>query len=265
MKNTICLSLGSGSSGNSYFVHAGKTGILVDAGFSYREIERRLRLLDLSPDLINALFVTHEHNDHASGVGAVARRLKLPVYMSEGTATSLNRSLHKLDINIIEAGRQVGIGDLAVKAFSLSHDAIEPLGFSIYSRDGQVTILTDTGQILAGVIDEVWSSSILFLEANHDIGRLITGRYPKFLQRRIASDQGHLSNIQAAELLAKVSASGLQAAMLAHLSAENNSPAIAYQTITQYLGDERRIKLGIAYRDVPSLQLVLSKGCLVSN
>lgn len=230
----VCL-LASGSRGNSAFIEADGCRILVDAGLSGIEIERRLATLDLTGDELDAILITHEHHDHVGGVGPLARRYDLPVFVDESTHAALPK-LGKIDkLNIFTAGDKFFCGDIAVSSFATTHDAVNPVGFSFATTEGKVGYATDLGIATRLVSEYLQGCRVLVLEANHDEQMLLDGPYPWHLKQRIRGRHGHLSNNETKTLLQEISWSGLDALFLAHLSEENNCPDLVAETFSQLM------------------------------
>ena len=228
--------IASGSSGNCTYVGTDNTHILVDAGISGKRIEAGLKELDLSGRDIDAILVTHEHADHISGLGVMARKYKIPIYTTGGTADALERAgssgrLPEGSIHEFVEDEFFSIGDLNIKAFTIPHDAAQPVGFRIESAAASVGIATDLGKYTEYIVDNLTGLDALLLEANHDVNMLLVGKYPYLLKQRILGDRGHLSNENAGRLLCRVLHDDLKAVFLGHLSKENNYEALAYQTV----------------------------------
>jgi phosphoribosyl 1,2-cyclic phosphodiesterase len=230
----ICL-LASGSKGNSLLVCDGRTRLLIDAGLSARELGRRLALVDVSPDDLNAILVTHEHIDHVRGLGLLSRRYNLPVYLNHEIAPILADSQRPVKVVEFAAGVAMPIGSLEVKAFSVTHDAQATVGFAIHSGRHKVGVATDLGVATRLVAEELQGCRTLVLESNHDEEMLRDGPYPWPLKQRIRSNHGHLSNRDSAGLLETLCWEGLENVLLAHLSETNNHPELARQTAEQAL------------------------------
>lgn len=256
----------SGSNGNCIFVGTDNTKILIDAGLSGKTIENGLKLEGISPDAIDAIFITHEHSDHVHGAGVLSRRYGLPVYATEKTWSFFNRhdTLGKMDEkNKRTVTGAVTIKDMEISAFPIPHDAIQPVGYSVRTGGMKLCVATDIGhptdEIKAGICD----ADVLLLESNHDIEMLTNGRYPKMLKERIAGARGHLSNVQAGVLLTEIMTSRLKHIFLGHLSEDNNRPLIAFDTVAGIL-TASDIKIGIdvalhiAGRDGPGEAVVLN-------
>ncbi len=232
--------LGSGSDGNALVVESSDglfpARVLVDNGFSLRELERRLQRAHLTLDDIDALFVTHEHGDHASGVEMLALQCRLPVFASRGTAAAARRDAVGIDWQPVEAGREVCVGALAVRPYAVPHDAAEPLQFVFSDGDARLGLLTDIGIPTAGVAIELSALDTLLLECNHDAQLLRSSDYPIFVKERIAGGLGHLSNDQASSLLRRIAHRALKRVVAMHLSRRYNRPQLARAALADALG-----------------------------
>lgn len=227
-------SLGSGSKGNATLVRAGDTTVMIDCGFSLRETTRRLQRLQLQPEQLDAILVTHEHSDHCSGVAALSRKYQIPVYLTHGTAgTGRCDGSHQLCR--FDSEDSFGIGCLAIKAVTVPHDAAEPCQYLLSWQDRTLGILTDLGSITPHVLDHYRHCHSLLLEFNHDVAMLQAGAYPQGLKRRVGGDWGHLNNQQAAQLLGQIDAGQLQHLVVAHISENNNSREKAEQALLSVL------------------------------
>jgi phosphoribosyl 1,2-cyclic phosphodiesterase len=235
----VC-SLGSGSGGNALVVEAcdgwALTRVLVDNGFNLRQLGRRLARAGLALRDLDAVIVTHEHSDHVGGVARFARKTGLPVYCSEGTAEASGLSGSGVRVHALQAGAAIGIGPLAIEPYEVPHDADEPLQFVFSDGDRRAGLLTDTGESSAIIVAALDRVHALLLECNHDVAMLRNGSYPPFLKARIAGSQGHLSNEQAAGILASIDRSCLGWIAAAHLSQANNTPALARAALAAVLG-----------------------------
>ncbi|MGM8227357.1 MBL fold metallo-hydrolase [Cellvibrio sp. ARAG 10.3] len=219
-------SLGSGSRGNSTLVEWATGALLIDCGFSLKETEQRLLRLARRPDQLAAVLVTHEHSDHIKGVAALARRYQIPVYMTPGTFHS--RNLGELpDLRLIHAYTPFEINGLTVRPVAVPHDAREPAQFVLEFAGLRLGILTDLGSITPHVEACYQSCDAMVLEANHDPAMLAYGSYPPSLKQRVGGQWGHLSNQQAAGFLQRVDTRRLQHLVVAHISQQNNTPALA--------------------------------------
>lgn len=233
----VCV-LGSGSKGNCTLVKSGKTSLLIDAGFSGVEIKRRLDSIGLDLGSITAILVTHEHNDHISGVGVVSRRGRLPVYANPATHRAAEKRTGKpfarLDFG---TGEQFSLGDLLVRPFAVSHDTADPVGYVISDGKHSAGYCTDTGKVTTLIEHHLKNCDILVLESNHDPKMLREGPYPIHLQQRVRSNRGHLANEDAGRFLKKIAGGRLRHVVLAHLSEINNLPELAMQSARSCLGE----------------------------
>jgi phosphoribosyl 1,2-cyclic phosphodiesterase len=231
--------LGSGSRGNSILIECSETCILVDAGFSGRQIERRLEAVDIPPESVDALVITHEHRDHTQGMGVFARRWDIPIYIAQATARSCSALLNgEEELRFYRAGQAIDVGDLRVEPFLTCHDAIDPIGVTVRQRPSglKVGIATDLGTPTLSVRHALRQCDLLVLEANHDDLMLRNSPYPWSVKSRIAGRHGHLSNRAAAQLGLELHHPGLGGVVLAHLSQECNDPALALDVVGSALG-----------------------------
>ena len=230
-------SLGSGSQGNGLVVEAGSTRILLDCGFSLDETVHRLGQCGLVPEDLDAIVVTHEHDDHIGGVARFAARYGLPVYLTHGTFKALDGACPVLaEVILIDSHTAVAVGDIEIQPYPVPHDAREPTQFIF--RDGAVRlgVLTDVGEPTPHIQSMLSGVDALMLECNYDSAMLANGAYPAWLKRRIGSRFGHLDNAAAAALLAGLDCSRLQHLVAAHLSQQNNTPALARSALAGALG-----------------------------
>jgi len=231
-------SLCSSSRGNSLYIGGGDEGILIDAGIGFRAINSALASQGLSTSSLRGVLITHEHSDHIKGLPSLLRNLNLPVYASAGTLEYL--CMHGYippGSTLVEFGCKQAIGGGEVTSFSISHDAADPVGFRFSLPDGRTaSIATDLGAVTEQVRAAITGSDLVVLESNYDPGMLDFSSYPYHLKRRIKSSLGHLSNEECAKELTRLALSGTTRMILAHLSEQNNLPALAYQSATQALG-----------------------------
>jgi len=241
-------SLGSGSRGNATLVEAGATSILIDCGFAAREFAGRCEALGFDPLCLSAILVTHEHGDHMRGVGAVARRFGIPVWMTHGTWRAADfGSIADLTLFAGHAGA-FRIGELSVVPVPVPHDAREPTQF-VFGHDGaRLGVLTDLGSITQAVVDAFDGVDALLLECNHDPDMLRAGPYPPSLQARVGGRYGHLNNAQAADFLHRIDHRRLRHLVAGHLSEKNNSPELARQAL-QGVSDELLDRLKLLIQD----------------
>ena len=240
-------SLGSGSSGNATLVEASSgittTRLLIDAGFSLRELDTRLERAGLCAGDLDAIFVTHEHGDHIGCAVSLSERQGLPLWMSRGTWRAIRyREATPRHLRFARDDEAIAVGDVELQPFTVAHDAAEPLQLRCSDGAHDLVLLTDLGSITAHMLERVAACDALILECNHDVALLAESRYPPSLKSRIGGRFGHLSNATAAALLAQVSGARLRHVIAAHLSRENNSPALARAALTPHWdGDEADI------------------------
>jgi len=220
----LCV-LGSGSKGQAVYVQAGRTRVLFDAGFTGRELKRRLAAVGADLADIDAIVLSHEHGDHVAGLRALGK--KLPVYATEGTLAGISHKFVLDAVEIIAAGDRFELGDLTILPVSVSHDAEEPVAFVIEDGRARAAVVTDLGFVTRPLLHHLADLDLAVIEANHDLKMLMDGPYPWDLKQRIKSRHGHLSNAQTAEFIAAIAHSRLKHIMLAHLSQQNNLPRLA--------------------------------------
>ncbi len=228
--------LGSGSEGNALVVQAGATSLLMDCGFSVSETQRRLSRLRLSAEQLSGILVTHEHSDHIAGVAKLARRFNLPVWMTHGTLRAQSVAFAELSATEINSHISFSIGDLEIQPYPVPHDATEPVQYVFSDGANRLGVLTDAGHATPHIEATLSACHALVLECNHDAEMLQNGRYPYTLKRRVGGRFGHLNNQQAADLLSRLDNSRLQHIVAAHLSQQNNLPALAVGALSQVLG-----------------------------
>ena len=230
--------LGSGSGGNSTVVAAGSTSILVDAGFSRRELDRRLAILGASPREVAAILVTHEHGDHVRGAGVFARAHGTPLLMTAGTRRACPTLFRGTEyVSSIRSGCPLTVGDLLVEPFEIVHDAVEPVAFALVDQKSglRLGVATDLGQPTALAKHTLRGCDGLIVESNHDEVMLWAAAYPAAVKARIASSHGHMSNQAAATFVGEVFGPRLSIVVLAHLSQESNTPALARTAMNDVL------------------------------
>ncbi|HBV96066.1 MAG: beta-lactamase [Peptococcaceae bacterium BICA1-7] len=246
--------LASGSSGNSIYIAVGGVRILVDAGISARRMERSLAGIGVGAGELDALLITHEHSDHIKGLEVFSRKFKIPVYARPKAWEKIGfRDALPAEVRR-ELPGSLDIGTVRIEPFKISHDAADPVGFCFYHRHLKCAVATDLGVVTKPVEEALAYTDAVVLESNHDIDMLNNGPYPFFLKKRIRSDVGHLSNLDAARLLERVPRKGPMHVFLAHLSQQNNHPDLAENTVSGHLscrGCEvgREIVLQRTYRD----------------
>ncbi len=242
--------LGSGSRGNATLIESGSSRLLVDNGFSVRELESRLGVLGVEPDSIEALLLTHEHGDHSRGVAALASRYGITVWTTPGTWRALGApEAPSLRLFSGHDGA-VRFGDLRVLPYPVPHDAREPTQFVFECSGGRLGMLTDAGAVTSHIRAVLADCDALILESNHDLGLLRCGPYPPALQRRVGGPFGHLSNLQAAALLDQLPIAGIRHLCLAHISAKNNSAELVMAAI-RGVSESLATRARLALQDTP--------------
>ncbi|CAG4898996.1 MBL fold metallo-hydrolase [Paraburkholderia saeva] len=233
-------SLGSGSDGNALLVEAQcgttTTRVLLDCGFSAKEVERRLARLGFGIDSLDAILITHEHGDHIGSALTLARKGSIPLYMSWGTARAVGADEADVDLYVLWGDEAVAIGDLSALPYTVPHDAREPLQFVFSDGASRLGVLTDVGTSTPHISAVLSGCDALVLECNHDAQMLATSRYPQSLKARIGGNHGHLNNDAAAEILASLDRTKLRHLVAAHLSQQNNSPELARAAMAAVLG-----------------------------
>lgn len=249
------ITLASGSKGNCTLIETDKLKVLLDAGLSIRELEKRLLQAGVHPKDINAIFVSHEHSDHIKGIPAFSKKYGTKVIANIHEWQVLENKLIGVDDKnkIYFENNNFKVADLEVDAFSLSHDSSTCFGYSFTNNGTKASIATDLGFCPTSVVEKLKNSKLLILEANHDIELLNNNpNYPMYLKKRILSNKGHLNNNATSEVIKKLVGSGLEQVVLAHLSEENNSPSLAYTSVKQDLHKSGIIEGTHVFLDVAS-------------
>ena len=258
----------SGSSGNALFCQYGETRLLIDAGKPGKKIEEALKSIGADPDSLSGILVTHEHSDHITGVGVLARRFGLPVYATRGTWLGMEGKIGNVPSGLrreIRPGQDFYLGEMGIQSFSIPHDAADPVGFRLWGGSLSVSTATDLGYFSREVYAAIAGSSLILLESNHDPDMLRRNpRYSPVLKQRILSDRGHLSNESCAGALLRLIQSGTGTVILGHLSGENNTPELARSVSAEALNREgilpgRDVSLQVALRDTVGSVYTLRK------
>lgn len=257
----IC-SIASGSSGNCIYIGHHKNHILIDAGISRKRIVEGLSSIGVAPESLDAIFVTHEHSDHISGIPMMVKMFDIPVFATGGTLDALCQKdrqgvLDKRKMYQLYADEPVAVGDFHITPFAISHDAAEPVCYTVACGGKKFGMATDLGEYDGYTVEHLVGSDMLLLEANHDISMLEAGRYPYSLKCRILGGRGHLSNEASGQLLCRLIHERLRHVFLAHLSKENNYPQLAYEAVKCQLWEEMGMtelpfSMEVADRDNPS-------------
>ena len=267
--------LGSGSGGNCAYVETDETRILVDAGFSARQIRQRLATIGRAPENLTGILITHEHSDHICGLLALAEKLKLPIYSNRATqeatlwsfktkwSSKTNPALDgfngndlktKLEWRLFQTGDSFELNDVTVETFSIPHDAQDPVGFLLRSQGVNIGFATDLGHVTKLVVERIRTANALVLEANHDVKMLQECPHrPWALKQRILGRHGHLSNEAAADAVEQIMSADLRNLYLGHLSRECNRPEIAHRVMNERLQKigANHVALALTSQDVP--------------
>lgn len=230
-------SLYSGSSGNSSLIQTNTTKILVDVGESAKKIANALISLNIEPNQIDAILITHEHSDHTKGLATFSKKYNIPVYANIETWNAMPTQKEKILTDNIKFFdfKEFSIGDIKILPFSIPHDAANPCGFNIFHGKRKISIATDIGHMTTEVVNSLSNSSFILLESNYDPNILKCSSYPYSLKQRILGPNGHLPNEDAGKTISYLANHGLNSVMLGHLSKENNFPELAYKTVVEQL------------------------------
>ena len=252
MSLEVCV-LASGSSGNSIYVASEKTRVLIDAGLSAKQVALRLDQIGVVPESINGICVSHEHGDHVAGIRVLQKRHGIPVYANSGTLNGIRRhpKSHEIEARVFQTGSAFEIGDITIEPFSVPHDAYEPVGFRLQTSGTRVGVVTDLGMPTALIREKLRGCQAIIVESNHDEDLLQEAPRPWPLKQRIRSRQGHLSNMDAARLIAESATDALEHVFLAHLSSDCNTPDTAMRTVASQLRLDglNNINLEISHAD----------------
>jgi phosphoribosyl 1,2-cyclic phosphodiesterase len=229
--------LGSGSSGNCAYLETGETRLLIDAGFSGRQIRQRLASIARAPETLHGILITHEHSDHVSGLVGLAAKAELPIYCNRLTREAIESQLQiQINARLFATGDSFAIGDVTVDTFPVPHDACDPVGFLLRTPAGNIGFLTDLGHVTKLVVERLRTANVVLLEANHDLQMLKDDpRRPWSLKQRILSRHGHLSNDGAADVAEQILSPGLRQLFLGHLSRDCNDPQLACRVVAHRL------------------------------
>lgn len=247
-------SLNSGSNGNCYYIGNSKEAVLIDAGISCREIEKRMKRLGLKMDMVKAIFVSHEHSDHITGIPALSKKFQLPVYITKATFQSAGIPVDENLIVSFKAEQDIQFGSLSIRAFAKSHDASDPHSFVVSGESINVGVFTDIGNVCASVIKYFKQCHAVFLESNYCPDMLMKGSYPYHLKKRISGGNGHLSNEEALQLFLQHRTKHLQHLLLCHLSKNNNSTTIVEKMFGENAG-KTQITVASRYNETALFRL----------
>ena len=253
--------LGSGSGGNCAYVETDETRVLIDAGFSLRQLRQRLATIGRGPENLSGILVTHEHSDHVQGLGALNEKLHIPIYCNRPTHEAVEYQLQaRLPCRLFETGASFEVGDIMVETFTVPHDAQDPVGFLLRTSAGNIGFLTDLGHTTRLVLQRVRPAHVLVLEANHDVKMLQEcPRRPWSLKQRILGRHGHLSNEAAADATEQIMSADLRYLYLGHLSRECNRPELAHRVVNDRLQKigATHVRLELTYQTHPCQTLNL--------
>ncbi len=241
----VC-ALASGSNGNCYYIGNETEAVLIDAGISRRQIIDRMKEKKLDPYKVKAVFISHEHSDHYRGAKVLSKKLNIPIYMTKETHEKSYFTMRPTNVVVFDAGATIQIGHFSIHSFLKQHDAIEPVSFRVEYDDKNIGVMTDIGAACENVKLHLNKCDFLFLESNYDVDMLQTGKYPYYLKQRVAGDRGHLSNVQAKELVEEHASEKLHTIYLSHISEDNNRGQIALDTFKPLM-DKYAVKLTSRY------------------
>ncbi|MDB6125992.1 MAG: Beta-lactamase domain protein [Pedosphaera sp.] len=253
--------LGSGSSGNCAYLETDETRILIDAGFSVRQVRQRLATIGRAPEGLSGILVTHEHTDHINGLIGLSSKLNIPIYCNRLTKEAIEFQLEsKFDCRIFSTGASFEVGDIGAETFSIPHDATDPVGFLLRTATAKIGFLTDLGHATKLALERVREANVLVLESNHDLKLLQESSRPWSLKQRIAGRHGHLSNTDAADAAQEIMSADLRHVYLGHLSRECNRPELAQRVMCERLkkigANHVRVELTSQDTPCPTLSLV---------
>ena len=253
--------LGSGSAGNCAYLETEETRLLIDAGFSGRQIRKRLASIGRTPESLHGILITHEHSDHIQGLTSLCAKLQVPVYCNRLTKEAIEAQLEaRFDCRMFATGATFEVGDVSVDTFSVPHDAYDPVGFLLRTVSANIGFLTDLGHATRLVIERVRAANVLLLETNHDLKLLQEDtKRPWSIKQRILSRHGHLSNDAAAEAAEQIVSAELRCLYLGHLSRDCNRPELAHQVVSDRLqkAGATHVRVESTFQDVPCPTLTL--------
>lgn len=234
----IC-SIASGSNGNAIYVGSEQSGVsvLLDCGISRRQLRQRLAKIGKDLNQISAIFITHEHFDHVKGLQVTCKYHSVPIYLTQGTWYGLRRRIKIDNCRIIQKNEIIQLADLTIEAIPKSHDACEPIAFTITQNQNRLFYATDFGMPNEAIISQIKTANIILLETNYDPIMLENGPYPHYLKRRILSPRGHMSNIESAQLIRDYASPQLSHLILGHISENNNHPQLAWQEVQRVIAE----------------------------
>lgn len=240
--------LSSGSGGNSTIIQSDSGSILIDAGITGKRLIERLESVSADIRSIMGVVITHDHHDHIDGAGVIARKLKIPVYLHKANYETSKEKLEKCEIRFIDG--DFNVGDFKIIPFPISHDGTANYAYNIMKGSKRISHVTDIGVVTETVKFRIRDCDLLVIESNHDLKMLQNGPYPWYLKQRIAGNTGHLSNVSAGDLVKESAGSTLKNVILAHMSKENNDPALAFENMTAVREqNDLAFRLHLAFQD----------------
>lgn len=248
----------SGSSGNATYIEAGNARLLIDAGLSCKRITELLERVGVDPRTLSAILITHEHIDHVRGVNILSKKYDIPVYANADTWSVLKAPLRDVaakNVCVFESDRDFYLAGARVLPFSVPHDAVHCVGFTVSAQGHKVGVCTDLGHVDARILSILSGCDLLLFEANHDVDMLMAGSYPYLLKKRILSGNGHMNNDDCGRALVKLHETGVKNVILGHLSQENNYPAlamIAVRSVLEEAGIANDMQIAVAAREEPT-------------
>ena len=248
-------SLNSGSNGNCYYIGNQQEAVLIDAGISCRETEKRMKRIGLSMSVVKAIFVSHEHSDHITGIPGISKKHQIPVYFTEATFAASNLPVETHLLRYFKGGDSITVGDLTVKPFPKFHDASDPHSFIVTGEEINIGIFTDIGSVCEPLVYHFRLCHAAFLEANYCEDMLLNGHYPIYLKKRISGSKGHLSNIQALQLFSRHKPSHLGHIILSHLSKNNNDPLLVEKIFLEKAGSTK-VTVASRYNETELFEIV---------
>lgn len=248
----------SGSSGNATYIEAGNARLLIDAGLSCKRITALLERVGVDPRALSAILITHEHIDHVRGVNILSKKYDIPVYANADTWSVLKAPLRDVaakNVCVFESDRDFYLAGARILPFSVPHDAVHCVGFTVSAQGHKVGVCTDLGHVDARILSILSGCDLLLFEANHDVDMLMAGSYPYLLKKRILSGNGHMNNDDCGRALVKLHETGVKNVILGHLSQENNYPAlamIAVRSVLEEAGIANDMQIAVAAREEPT-------------
>lgn len=248
----------SGSSGNATYIEAGNARLLIDAGLSCKRITELLERVGVDPRTLSAILITHEHIDHVRGVNILSKKYDIPVYANADTWSVLKAPLRDVaakNVCVFESDRDFYLAGARILPFSVPHDAVHCVGFTVSAQGHKVGVCTDLGHVDARILSILSGCDLLLFEANHDVDMLMAGSYPYLLKKRILSGNGHMNNDDCGRALVKLHETGVKDVILGHLSQENNYPAlamIAVRSVLEEAGIANDMQIAVAAREEPT-------------